>query len=148
MNLKKLLAMPWAMPVLAAAATASLVISSWVFAEMVMPTAIQIGQMMVNEEKTFAIARINETITDSLNFTVNCLGKDSVNMRVIKPVGSDNPASVQLELNGTTVINEPGRKLETGNLTIVVRGVKQGLFNCTLVPVNSSATVITWVSSL
>ena len=111
-----------------------------VYGVMYFKKTIVFGDIMLQEEKELLLAYNNYTINEPLKLKTKCYsGGDTIMAKVRNPLGSSIP-SVDLELNGTTVLNGANQTLEAGQITLYVRGIRQGRWNCSFSVINSTNT--------
>ena len=132
---------------LVSAVVAELVIGGIGVAEMTVVKTRDFGIMKINEEKTRAIAYVNSTITESVNFTSNCTSPEMFQAVIRTPVGS-SLNNIPFVPNGLTVINKKNDTLAVGNVTLSTRIISQGAYNCTISIDSVNTTMLTWVDDL
>jgi len=129
-------------------AVAEIILTGMAISQVTMPLWISLGQRKIGETVERVLGIVNQTISDSFNLTVVCLGRDSILLTLKTPLPVRN---IPLDLNGTTVITKPDDAttyINPGNLTLIISHIKQGAYNCTIQPLVTNNTIIQWVEEL
>jgi len=109
---------------------------------------IDFGPMALQEENEVVIGFVNSTITEELILNTKCDSGIGTHIAKIKnPLGSTIP-SVNLNLNGNTTINAVNNTLESGNIRLYIKTVKQGTWNCTIRVFNTTSTQVKFVDEI
>lgn len=104
---------------------------------------IDFQTLKIGETKVMILGFTNQTIDPyNINLTTICIGPDVINARIIYYSGGILK-NLQLALNGTTLFDS---QIDGGtNISLSVQTLKMGQFNCSISPIISNYTNITWV---
>jgi len=134
------------LPLIAALVVATTIFSGIVIAEIIIYQNLEFGGMKIQEEKQLTLFTVNSPITTDFKLNSTCVVDGNPFQATLRtPLGSSNN-NIPLITNGQTILNVVNNTIEVGNVTILVRGLQQGRFNCSIEYVfDEELTNVTWV---